>query len=99
MSAVRFWDWLVIYLCIGGIIGTLNFAMAQKAFRDHPFRHAMSPQKMLFESIVWNMLTWPKIVFLWWAIGFIKLVGVFSNRPSKPRNPDENTKKDGTPKA
>jgi hypothetical protein len=90
MSAARFWDLLVIYLCIGGAIGALSFAITQKALRDHPFQHAMSPQKMLAEAIIWHMLTWPWLVFLWSIAGLFKVVGFFSPRPPRSPQPDEN---------
>lgn len=70
-------NFLVVYLCIGCVKGVVEFLIARRAFKGHPYADAISFPNMLVSCVLKNALIWP--VFLFWlaASGLLKFVLLF----------------------
>ena len=74
MSLMQF---ITVYLCIGCILGILEFYIAQRGFRDHPHADMISGSDMALTCILKNAVAWPVVVFWLVALGLLKVVFLF----------------------
>ena len=64
---------IVTYLCIGCIKGIVEFAIAQRAFRKHPYAAAVSGRNTLARCIIKNAVAWPVLILLLALFGAFKV--------------------------
>ena len=72
------------YLSVGIVIGLVEFAIAEYAFRNHPDRGAISHQEVFITCVVKNALAWPVILFWLGLLGLLKVFVVF-RRMDRPK--------------
>lgn len=68
------------YLLIGCAIGLVEYLIAVYAFRNHPFRDAMSKQDMFLNCLIKNAIAWPVILFWLGMIALLKIYIFFRRK-------------------
>ena len=72
--------WVILYLSIGCIIGLFEYGITLHAFRNHPFRDAMSQQDLFLTCLLKNAIVWPVILFYLVMIGIFKVLTFFRGK-------------------
>jgi hypothetical protein len=78
---------ILLYLCIGCVIGIAEFFVAQRAFTEHPHADAISRPDMFLTCVLKNAVAWPVLLFWLGALGLLKLV-LFVWRPGGSKRGD-----------